>query len=716
MFYRNDIISLAGNHFRILSINSNHGNAWLINTEASTPVPEEHFIETLLHEKKKGALQVIQDKLALSDMRTTPTALKRSQIAWSCIGALVTNKDIFEPRLRSTLIKTRAKEFRCSEQTIYKYLRQYWIQGQTQTALLGKFHHCGKNSKRSEIFRGRTPKILEYKGFALSKQDIKNIENSGRKYFLKNEVTTAAAAYQRLLEDHYSFLDGNGERCINPLGEKPTIRQYYYALKNLFPLEERIRKRKGDKDFERDHRATLGSMQLDCNGIGHIYEIDATIADVFLVSNKDRSRIIGKPTLYLIYDRRSRLVVGQYVGLEAPSWPTAAQAILSIFEDKVAMCHKYGIKYDQADWPAHGLMPEQFLADRGEMLSANSSLLCSGLQVTVTNAPALRPDRKGTVECGFKLIQGSMADSVPGYEPPENVRKRRGKRYDKDACLTLNEFISITLRDIIMHNRLAMDNYQLPVEAISKGIRAIPREIWAYEAPLRSGSLSRFPENFVRFSLLPKENAVVTTDGIYFKGCFYTCAEAIRDGWFVRAGQGRYKVAVSYDRRLVDDIYIHDSSNRTNFIKATLLEKSAKNYQGLSFAEVSVFLKLESTANQNNIQVRQQEHSDFHAHIDPITKQAHAEMLKQTRKKSRSARKADTKADRDAELRTRLRDEAALPFQNKVPPSSGNATENTIPMPANQKPLTMTQQPVENVEMTIAEKLLKKRQEMLNNE
>lgn len=716
MFYRNDIISLAGNHFRILSINSNKGNAWLINTEVSAPVPEEHLLETLLHEKKKGALQVIQDQIVLSDTRATPTALKRSQLAWSCIGALVTNKDIFEPSLRSQLIKTRAKELRCSEQTIYKYLRQYWTQGQTQTALLGKFHHCGKNVKRFEIFRGRTPKILDYKGFALSAQDIKNIESSGRKYFLKNETTTAAAAYQRLLEEHYSYQDGNDERCIKPLGEKPTIRQYYYALKNLFPLEERIRKRKGDKDFERDHRATLGSMQLDCNGIGHIYEIDATIADVFLVSTKDRSRIIGKPTLYLIYDRRSRLVVGQYVGLEAPSWPTAAQAILSIFEDKAVMCHKYNIRYDQADWPAHGLMPEQFLADRGEMLSANSSLLCSGLQVTVANAPALRPDRKGTVECGFKLIQGSMADSVPGYEPPANVRKRRGKRYDKDACLTLNEFISITLRDIIMHNRLAMANYQLPAEAISKGIRAIPREIWAYEAPLRAGSLSRFSENFVRFSLLPKDNAVVTTDGIYFKGCYYTCAEAIKDGWFVRAGQGRFKVAVSYDRRLVDDIYIHDSSNRTNFIKATLLEKSAQNYQGLSFAEVSVFLKLESAANQNNIQIRQQEHSDFHAHIDPITKQAHAEMLTQTRKKSRSARKADTKAERDVELSTRRQDEAALPFQNQGSSSNCNTAANVIQMPSNPKQRAMKPQPVANEDMTIAEKLLKKRQEMLKNE
>lgn len=105
------------------------------------------------------------------------------------------------------------------------------------------------------------------------------------------------------------------ERPPDHRPERPTLRQFKRILKQKFDLETTIRKRAGDKEFEQNHRARLGSMDQDCHGVGHIYEIDATIADVFVVSSRDRSRIIGKPTLYLIYDRRSRLIVGFYVDI-----------------------------------------------------------------------------------------------------------------------------------------------------------------------------------------------------------------------------------------------------------------------------------------------------------------------------------------------------------------------------------------------------------------
>ena len=77
-----------------------------------------------------------------------------------------------------------------------------------------------------------------------------------------------------------------------------------------------LRSRLGDSDYERDHRKVLGTVLNDCLGVGHLYEIDATIADVYLVSSEDPSKIVGKPTLYLIIDRKSRLIVGFYFGLE----------------------------------------------------------------------------------------------------------------------------------------------------------------------------------------------------------------------------------------------------------------------------------------------------------------------------------------------------------------------------------------------------------------
>src|SRR5690606_24251979 len=84
----------------------------------------------------------------------------------------------------------------------------------------------------------------------------------------------------------------------------------------------------------------------DCLGVGHYYEIDATIADIYLVSSEDVNKIIGKPTLYLIIDRKSRLIVGFYFGLENASWNGAMQAILCISENKRGLCARYGVRSD----------------------------------------------------------------------------------------------------------------------------------------------------------------------------------------------------------------------------------------------------------------------------------------------------------------------------------------------------------------------------------
>ena len=44
--------------------------------------------------------------------------------------------------------------------------------------------------------------------------------------------------------------------------------------------------------------------------------MDATQADICLVSRHDRSRVIGRPYIYLAVDTATQLIAGLYVGLE----------------------------------------------------------------------------------------------------------------------------------------------------------------------------------------------------------------------------------------------------------------------------------------------------------------------------------------------------------------------------------------------------------------
>src|SRR5690606_4763726 len=123
-------------------------------------------------------------------------------------------------------------------------------------------------------------------------------------------------------------------------------------FKKEFGLELRNAKRLGKKEYVKVWKPKLSDTIADCAGAGHRYELDATIGDVSIVHAADPATIIGKATVYFIVDRRSRLIVGFYVGLENPCWETAVEAIVSLTEDKQALCERYGVEYDPADWPA----------------------------------------------------------------------------------------------------------------------------------------------------------------------------------------------------------------------------------------------------------------------------------------------------------------------------------------------------------------------------
>ena len=101
-------------------------------------------------------------------------------------------------------------------------------------------------------------------------------------------------------------------------------------------------------------------------GPGAKYQIDATVGDIYLVSQFDRSDIIGRPVMYFVMDSYSRMVTGMYVGLEGPSWAGAMMAIENAASDKVAYCSSYGVTITEDEWPCHPY-PTAILGDRGEM-------------------------------------------------------------------------------------------------------------------------------------------------------------------------------------------------------------------------------------------------------------------------------------------------------------------------------------------------------------
>lgn len=694
MLFANNIFQLDGHRYRLLSISSG-GEAWCIDIDAPTawPVAIDHGdIRNLSKLPENPPLYA----------EATPARRERCELAYARLMRLLdtAGDSLFYASSRNQAIQDHAKSEGCAERTLHKDLRRYWARGQNKMALLPDYQNSGRPCTQGFTSGRGRPMASGVATFQLSTNDLDNFRSVIESSYLKDQRVTMVDAYMTLLEKHYCFSDGNQVTHINPSGERPSLRQLSYFAKKTYDIETRLRGRLGDKDFERDHRKKLGTVLEDCLGVGHYYEIDSTIGDIYLVSSKDVRVIIGKPTIYLIVDRKSRLIVGFYFGLENASWVGAMQAVLSISEDKRQLCQHYGVEYKESDWPAHQVFPSTFLADRGDMISQSSNSIVEGVHSTIANLPSKRPDHKPLVECGFRQAHNQLRTVAPAYDPPSNATKRRGKRYDKDACLTVNDFGNLMLNAIVHHNRRAISGYELTPNELIDGVDPNPIDLWNHGVATRAGQLRTYEYWFVRRSLLAKGRAMVTAEGIFFNGLYYTCSTAIARKWFENARRQRFVVDVLSDPRLVNEIYVRHPTSKQPHVIANLTARS-NEYAGMSFAEVAYFTKLKADVHAQSAEARLHNSYSFRKVTKP-TVEAAKKQLKAIGAVSRTYRRADTKDSRLIERTEERRDTARLS-------DSQPSTELSQP-PDNVVPLAKTK--VDQADLT-ATRLAQLRRKMM---
>lgn len=662
MLFKNDIYLDDGVRHRLLHADAESGVAWVISLDDPKAWPMPRYRSELALLMPLVATEATEGKApASAALNATPAMRKARDKALEILGDIQTRiPEIFDPHLRSQFVAEREQQG-YSRSAIYKNLRRFWVGGQTPAALLGNYGQCGYNNVGITAGRGSKSRF-DHGTYQLGQADCEAFKDIIDRLYLKDSRLKISHAYQRLLEKHYQSADGNGQLWVKPQGERPSLKQFEYFLRTRYPLEHRLRKREGEKDFERDHRAILDTVLSRCQGVGHQYEADATIADVYLVAASDRRKIIGKPTIYFIMDRKSRLIVGWYVGLENSSWVCAMQALLTVSMNKRAICERYGVQYDPEDWPAHQVFPGELIADR-ELLQKSSDQIADELATRVVNLPSQRPDHKPIVECQFKLTRMRLQDGTPGFDPPENAKRRMGKHYEKDACLTLDEFTTLILLAIIEHNRAPMKAYELSLAELTDEVEPSPIGLWNHNIVTRAGALTRYSEDRVRLALLPRGEATVSEAGIEFGGCFYTCPEAIQRGWFVAARKRRFKVVVSYDGRLVDGLYVHapEKQGKRGEVYACVLSKLSEKYRGLSFAEVKAYEHFRVLMTPAIDQGRIQSRADFHNGAKTVIDNASKQLKAAGPKGSRTSRRADIKDDRQAELRHERQEAAVLP-------------------------------------------------------
>ncbi|MNW46419.1 Transposon Tn7 transposition protein TnsB [compost metagenome] len=606
----------------------------------------------------------INDNVPVIDTDITPEHLAIRDKSWEIIKDIVLNEpDCYDKGFRGARIREAQERTAIHKSTIYRYLRRYWQGGKMKNTLLPHYNNCGSYGKErtpTDNKRGR-PRKFENEPVGINiDEEIKQLLRSGiRLFYNTKEKSPLKHAYQKTLEKFFATGYRREEQALIPVlppSEKlPTFGQYKYWFQKEMNLESTLKSRLGRKRYELNYRPILGSSTHESFGPGSRFQIDATVADVYLVSEYQREWIIGRPIVYIVIDVFSRYITGIYIGLEGPSWVGAMMALANTTADKVNYCAEYGIEITESEWMSSHL-PQKLTADRGELEGDKPTRLIDVLGVDVENAPPYRADWKGIVEQQFRLANLRSIRFVPGA-----IKERyRERDYRLDAKLTLHEFTQIMIKYVLYHNNNHhMLWYDRNEFMVADNLSSVPCELWQWGIVNRTGRLKKLPETIVKLNLLPQGEATVTSSGIQFKGVHYGCDLAMREQWFVQARVGKtWRVKVCYDPRSTNEIYLWLDDGR-QFEVCTLLDREDR-YLNKRFEEVADLLEIE------RYHGRHHEVDNMLAKID-MDAQTKAIVEEATKKTNEALRHSDTSHNQRVKgIRKNRSEEKQLKRQQEV--------------------------------------------------
>ncbi|MEF8683255.1 UNVERIFIED_CONTAM: Mu transposase C-terminal domain-containing protein [Bacillus cereus] len=666
MIYINQVLQYVTDSKRIRVIDIEESYVYIVNIDTTSAMPQKELYSVLQTDIKQGELLVVMDPYAkaIPDNELTEVQIQKREEDWYTVEKYILHnmKELLNKQGRENEIQEIVKESGLGKTKVKKLLSRYWQRGMNKNAMLPDYANSGGKGKsksltNTKIGRPRRVNISgDYQiGINITNEVKLQFEHAINKYYRKINKYSLTDVYHFILRDFYSDrYKENGEMKYHvwDASRIPSYNQFYYWFKKLEDPKKDIQFRKSAKEFESKHRPILSDSKSETNGPGTRFQIDATIADIYLVSSLDVNKVIGRPVIYAVIDVYSRIVTGLYVGLEGPSWIGAMMALDNMVTDKVGFCKQYGIEILEDQWPTYHL-PEIIIADRGEFEGYSVENLINNLNIKIENTTAYRGDLKGIVERKFRTLNGRVKQKAPGAIQKE-YRERGDRDYRLDATLNLKEFTAIIITLVLHHNHKIVDKYPMEKEMITDGLVPTPINLWNWGIQNRKGRLRTVDRHILRLNVLPRGKATISRAGIKFRNLLYSSKQAIEEQWYLKLKNR--SIEIVYDPRNVEKIYIpHD--NGVDFESCILLEPS-QQYRN-DFLEEIIFQQqlrseLEEIERSNQIQLT----INTDAKMDEIIKKA-------KKKKQQSLNESTSKREKIASIRENKNTEKQLNRQQE---------------------------------------------------
>jgi len=407
------------------------------------------------------------------------------------------------------------------------------------------------------------------------------------------------ARTERMVKD----ADGHVVELELAPGNRITIDQFRYAWSKVSPVV-RLRAAARDHASMRRGKPKTGNAFQHCRGPGHVFFVDATVADIFLVSSQDRTIVVGRPTVYFIVDLDSRVIAGLHVSFNPPSFEGAALAIESMVTPKDEFCREYGFTIKKEDWPCEHV-PVKFHVDFGceYRRSVAWDTFLQMFDLGLDNSKPFEPFWRAVIERRFGIVP--VMALRHGYAVVEKeVQSRPAPKYAWDACMTRVEFTRALLRAIHDYHRTPITGPVSDPKMVSTGRAPTPLELWRWGVQSSKAALAVCNDvDAIRRVTWETRTATITEQGIKSRNAYYAYDrfEETLAATVLSRGSAEIEVKVHPDR--LTEIYV--PSLGAAAVRATLCNSNRVNLDEAAPVEWDLVNKWNSRNSRNALHKEQ---------------------------------------------------------------------------------------------------------------
>ena len=654
----NDVFELAERKYRILTVEPDIVVWFELGQNSAWPLPIEK--STLLALIMSGEGCRVDDPF-VAPIHLTPSNdhICRRDNAYETIQQIIEHPLFYDTQVRIELSKIAKAFHGTTDKVINDRLKKFWTFGQSKNALYPKYVNSGAPGQARTFVDKRSgrPRNNGTGKSAISTEDVRRLYRRAIEEFYFRKKTSFSRAFRQFKR---LFLTLHRDSVENEIPTEPQMRHFYISQ---YRAIDKAVNRISEISYRKDVRALVSSATVQAIGPGSRYEIDATTADIYLVSDDDDNRVIGRPTLYTLIDVFTRMAAGYYIGFGVPSYQTVINALVNAAMTKEESLKEIG-ETDVDLWPVSGL-PEVLLADKGsEFFGKQSNNLLDIFTVHVENAPAYRGDAKGIVERFFGSWQNGFKNICEGVVTPSRLKKAGEQDYRVEANVPISEFRRLMISGILAHNHTEISRSYDRAKDIPDTLPMTPISLWNWGIQNRSGALKTVDKQQLIAGLLPKATATTSALGLCFHGVYYNIESLTEEGAFLRKnfGEREKKYTIAYDPLCLNKVYVFFNS-QSHIVVGTIHPRS-RQFVDMTYDEVRARKK---TQKELGIAVKQASDTTL-AMVEASGFKMAAELKKRTKQRPSITAAAKIKGiatnKKQAQQEERLRNSESLIFED----------------------------------------------------